>query len=53
LPSHDDLTYVQEHLNTLKEEISSGESKPYIDKAINQKIEELKLLVKARAFELA
>lgn len=40
------------HLNVLKEDIAKGESTPYIDKAINQKIEELKLLIKARAFEL-
>jgi hypothetical protein len=49
----EDLSYVTSHLDTLKAEIEAGESKPYIDKAINQKIEELKLLVKARAFELA
>ena len=49
----DDLSYVEEHLLILQTEIAKGDSKPYIDKAINQKIEELKMLVKARNFELA
>jgi aminopeptidase N len=53
-PGSDDLAYITENLNKLKETWESSETTTeYMKKAVNQKIEEHARLVRARNFELS